>query len=126
MVGGRHYGSTKTGYNYLSSTETWSPGDSSWTTVSHLPRTVVWPKAVSLSNKIYLIGVYQNNVGDCSAIFVFVGNYADDGATSDANNVYQWSNVTEEWTVHGTILQRRSNVGISLIPRSSDVLNYCT
>ena len=42
--------------NYLSSTETWSPGDSSWTSVSKLPRTVGWAEAVSYGNQIYLIG----------------------------------------------------------------------
>ena len=41
---------------YLSSTETWSPGDSSWTTVTPLPRTVAWGQAVVLNNMIYLIG----------------------------------------------------------------------
>ena len=44
------------GGNYLSSTETWSPGDSSWTTVTPLPRTVALGEAVVLNNMIYLIG----------------------------------------------------------------------
>ena len=44
------------GSEYLSSTETWSPGDSSWTTVSPLPRTVAYTESVSLNNRIYLFG----------------------------------------------------------------------
>ena len=40
----------------ISSTETWSPGDSRWTVVSPLPRTVAWASAVSLNNRIYLFG----------------------------------------------------------------------
>ena len=44
------------GENCLSSTETWSPGDSSWTIVSPLPRTAVYAKAVSMNNNIYLFG----------------------------------------------------------------------
>ena len=48
-------GGWKGGYA-LSSTETWSPGHSSWTTVSPLPRTVAYTEAVVLNNMIYLIG----------------------------------------------------------------------
>ena len=44
------------GGNALSSTETWSPGDSTWTTVSPLPTAVGWAEAVVLNNHIYLIG----------------------------------------------------------------------
>ena len=49
------------GYSYLGtlfSTEIWSPGDSSWTTVSALPRAVAFTEAVSLNNMIYLFGKY--------------------------------------------------------------------
>ena len=49
VVGGRYGG-------YLSSTETWSPSQSSWTTVSPLPRTFAYGEAVNLHNMIYLIG----------------------------------------------------------------------
>ena len=49
VVGGRYSGE-------LSSTETWSPGDSSWSTVSPLPRDVAFTQAVNLNNNIYLIG----------------------------------------------------------------------
>ena len=47
------------GGNYLSTTETWSPGDSSWTTVSPLPRTVAYAGAVTLDNNIFLFGLYK-------------------------------------------------------------------
>ena len=56
------------------------------------------------------------------------GNYdiGEGGVTSDADNVYEWNGDEEEWTVHGTILERKSNVGVSLVPVSSGVLDYCT
>ena len=47
------------GYSYLGtlfSSKTWSPGDSSWTTVSPLHRTVGYTESVSLNNRIYLFG----------------------------------------------------------------------
>ena len=47
------------GYSFLGtlfSTEIWSPGDSSWTTVSPLPRAVAYTESVSLNNRIYLFG----------------------------------------------------------------------
>ena len=67
VVGGFH------GPDFFSSTETWSPGDSSWTTVSlsPLPRPVTYAGSVSLNNNIYLFGIYFNNLGDCSLIFLF-------------------------------------------------------
>ena len=57
---------------------------------------------------------------------MFAGNYVDGGVTSDADKVYKWSGDDQVWTVHGTILERRSHAGVSLVPRSSDVLDYCT
>ena len=43
-------------FGTLFSTEIWSPGDSSWITVSQLPRTVAYTESVSLNNRIYLFG----------------------------------------------------------------------
>ena len=118
------------GGGYLSSTETWSPGDSSWTTVSlsPLPRYVYGAGSVSLNNRIYLFGDYFNNGGDCSLLFVLAGNGNSGvgGPTSDADNVYEWNGDEEHWTVHGTILERKDNVGVSLVPLSSGVLDHCT
>ena len=31
----------------------------------------------------------------------------------------------EEWTYHGAILERKSHVGVSLVPLSSGVLDHC-
>ena len=56
---------------------------------------------------------------------MFVGNYDDGGLTSDADKVYEWSGDEEEWTVHGTILERKSHVGVSIVPLSSGVLDHC-
>ena len=118
------------GGHYLSSTERWSPGDSSWTTVSlsPLPRYVYGAGSVSLNNRIYLFGDYLNNAGDCSVISLFAGNgYSGEGGpTSDADNVYEWNGDEEHWTVHGTILERKYYVGVSLVPLSSGVLDHCT
>ena len=117
------------GSSYFSSTETWSLGDSSWTTVSPLPRTatVCFAVAVNLNNKIYLFGKFRY-VNDLE-IFKFSGNskwYRDGGLTSDADQVYEWNGDKEEWTVHGKILERRSHVGVSLVPLSSGLLDHCT
>ena len=46
--------------------------------------------------------------------------------TSDADTVYEWNGDEEEWTVHGTILERRSHVGVSLVPLDSGLMKYCT
>ena len=46
---------------------------------------------------------------------MFAGNWDDGGVTSDANKVYKWSNITEVWTVHGTILEKRAFAGVSLL-----------
>ena len=108
------------GGNTLSSTETWSPGDSSWTTVSPLPRAVSWGEAASLNNMIYLIGEYLKALKLRWRFFISIaGNYdiGEGGLTSDADNVYEWNGDEEEWTVHGTILERRSNVGSFSRPR---------
>ena len=51
------------GVGALSSTEIFTPGtDSSWTTVSPLPRTVYTAGSVSLNNRIYLFGDYSSNL----------------------------------------------------------------
>ena len=68
---------------------------------------------------------YSNYVEDFS-IFEFAGNFVDGEVTSDADKVYEWDGDEEEWTVHGTILERRSHVGVSLVPLSSGVLDHCT
>ena len=116
------------GGHYLSSTERWSPGDSSWTTVSlsPLPRTVYGAGSVSLNNRIYLFGDYSNIGGDCSVISLFAGNSNAGEPTSDADSVYEWNGDEEHWTVHGTILERKYGVGVSLVPLSSGVLDHCT
>ena len=60
---------------------------------------------------------------------MFAGNYdcvGGCGVTSDADNVYEWNGDEEEWTVHGTIMERRNEVGVSLVPLSSGVLDHCT
>ena len=58
---------------------------------------------------------------------MFAGNYyKGETPTSDANNVYEWNGDEEEWTVHGSILERKTNVGVSLVPVSSGVLDHCT
>ena len=57
---------------------------------------------------------------------MLAGNYVGGTVTSDADTVYEWSGDEEKWTVHGTILEKRNEVGVSLIPRSSNVLDYCT
>ena len=59
------------------------------------------------------------------SIFEFSGNLHRGQVTSDADNVYEWNGDEEEWTVHGTILERRSHVGVSLVPVSSGVLDHC-
>ena len=56
---------------------------------------------------------------------MFAGNY-DHGVSSDADKVYEWNGDEEHWTVHGTILERRSNVGVSVVPLSSGVLDHCS
>ena len=63
-----------------------------------------------------------------TTMFVFAGNYnyEEGGVTSDADTVYEWNGDEEHWTVHGTILERRSRVGVSLVPLSSGVLDHCT
>ena len=67
VAGGYYYSGIPVIEYYLSSTETWSPGDPSWTTVSlsPLPRTVYGAGSVSLNNRIYLFGDYSNIGGDC-------------------------------------------------------------
>ena len=57
---------------------------------------------------------------------MFAGNYNQNEGklTSDADKVYEWNGDEEEWTVHGTILERRSLTGLSLVP--SGVLDHCT
>ena len=67
---------------------------------------------------------YYNYVEHFS-IFEFTGNYVGELA-SDADKVYEWDGDKEEWTVHGTMLERRSFVGVSLVPLSSGVLDHCT
>lgn len=107
VVGGRDKLS-----RYLSSTEIWSPGDSSWTTLEYSPlhvrRTAFYAGTVSLNNNIYLFGNFEG------------------GVTSHADTVYEFNGDKEEWTIHGTIHERRSHVGVSLVPLSSGVLDYCT
>ena len=124
MVGGRDGG-----FKSVPSTEIFTPGtDSGWTTVSlsQLPRTVSSAGSVSLNNRIYLFGDYfTSNLADCSIIFVFAGNW-DYGVSSDADEVYEWNGDEEEWRVHGKILERRGNVGVSRVPLSSGVLDHCT
>ena len=56
---------------------------------------------------------------------MFAGNYADGDVTSDADKVYEWNSDEEEWTVDGTILERRNEVGVSLVPLFSRVLDHC-
>ena len=56
---------------------------------------------------------------------MFAGNWADGRGTSDADNVYEWNGDEEEWTVHGTLRERRGNAGVSLVPLSG-VLDHCT
>ena len=57
---------------------------------------------------------------------MFAGNYyKGETPTSDANNVYEWNGDEEEWTVHGTMMEERNEVGVSLVPLSSGVLDNC-
>ena len=59
---------------------------------------------------------------------MFAGNYGGEGegeVTSDADKVYEWNGDEEEWTDHGTILEKRSHVGLSVVPLSSGVLDHC-
>ena len=129
MVGGLKWPISRGG-SYLSSTEIFTPGtDSGWSTVSPLPRTVYTAGSVSLNNRIFLFGDYFSNLRDCSLIFVFTGNLdcvGGCGVTSDADTVYEWKGDEEEWRVHGTILDRRSHIEVSLVPLSSGVLDHCT
>ena len=57
---------------------------------------------------------------------MLAGNHEKRNVTSDADKVYEWDGDEEKWTVHGTLLERRSNVGVSLVPLSSGVLDHCT
>ena len=59
---------------------------------------------------------------------LFAGNHVNQKVSSDVDNanVYDWNGDEEEWTVHGTIMQRKSRVGVSLVPLSSGVLDNCT
>merc|ERR1712066_621754 len=92
--------------SYLSSTEIFCPDyDSAWTVMSPLPLTRSYCEAVTLNNKIYLIGNWNTGNGD---------------------HVYEWDGEEEEWTLHGTILTERTNVGVSLVPLSSGVMDYCS
>ena len=123
------WGGLNSGGSYISSTEIWSPGDSTWTRVSPLPRTVADAGAVSLKNRIYLFGIRKIIIITIKifSIFSFIGNFKNPGqVTSDADKVYKWNGDEEEWTVHGTILERRSHVGVSLVPLDSGLLKYCT
>ena len=79
-----------------------------------------WPSVSTAeytsSVKKYYIYVY--------IIFLFAGNWVGE-VTTDAKNVYEWNGDDEEWTVHGTVLERKSSVGVSIVPLSSGVMNYC-
>ena len=55
---------------------------------------------------------------------VFLGGYTSSSSYSD--EVYEWDGEEEEWTLHGTILTERTNVGVSLVPLSSGVMDYCS
>ena len=58
---------------------------------------------------------------------MFAGNldYELRRVTPDADEVFEWNGDKEEWTVHGTILERRGRVGVSLVPLSSGLLDHC-
>ena len=123
MVGGLNSGGS-----YISSTEIWSPGDSTWTRVSPLPRTVADAGAASLKNRIYLFGIRKSIIITMNMVLIlsFIGNFRyGQQVTSDADKVYEWNGDEEKWSVHGTIRERRSHVGVSLVPVSSGVLDHC-
>ena len=80
-------------------------------------------QSVSTIVFIYLVKISSKLFNRC--IFVSTGNY-EGGVTSDADKVYEWNGDEEKWTVHGTIRERRSHVGVSLVPLSSQLMKYCT
>ena len=43
--------------------------------------------------------------------------------TSNSTTVYEWDG--EEWSSKGKILEERSNVGVSVVPLSSGVMDNC-
>ena len=43
--------------------------------------------------------------------------------TSNSTTVYQWDG--EQWSSAGNILEERSNVGLSVLPLSSGVMDHC-
>ena len=48
--------------------------------------------------------------------------------TANSSMVYKWDGEKGEegeWTITGTILEERSNVGLSLVPLSSGVMDHC-
>ena len=40
--------------------------------------------------------------------------------------MYEWDAEEEEWNLDGKILDGRSNVGLSLVPLASGVMDYCS
>ena len=67
--------------------------------------------------------MYYNFV-EYFSIFEFAGNH-DGEVAPDADKVYEWNGDEEGWTVHGTILERKSHVGVSLVPWSSELSKHC-
>ena len=53
---------------------------------------------------------------------VVLGGYT--GTYSD--QVYEWDGEEEEWTLNGNILNGRFYTGLSLVPLSSGVMDYCS
>ena len=56
---------------------------------------------------------------DCCTQFC-LGNYRD-----YSDHVYEWDAEEEEWNLDGKILEGRSQIGLSLVPLSSGIMDYC-
>ena len=81
-----------------------------------------WPSVTEITFTCSVSKVkHYNYVKD----LMFAGNKVGSEVASDADKVYEWNGDEEEWTVHGTILERRNEVGVSLVPLFSRVLDHC-
>jgi len=97
VAGGRR------GDEKLSTTEKLTIGDSYWTTVKGLPRTLAFMGSVSMDNKVFLIGGYTGTRGDYrQEILAFDG---------------------EEWKEVGQLQNGRSRPAVTLV--DADFAKFC-
>ena len=107
----------------LSSCEINAAGEKSWSSMTSLPEARYIPTALTINNRVLLIGKPLFSNTEYFVYYISQGGSYDGDFSHNSNEIFELDLETEQWSVVGNLFDARRYFAASVI--NEDLWQYC-